>query len=349
MGLPSTTTTKGGTLVHPLFRRKKFRTKNGKAMIKAKDYDKVVRRPAVLASRLLDSPQALHFFYVTYFGKNLEMPCCNDHERCVSDKGINDLSLDDIKATRERLLLLVDRVQFEFADTKGNLGETRPLEQLPGERGCRSYIRLSTRLYSAAQNKDRGTIRNAQTDSIIAMTLLHELAHAAMNDVMGNYVEDCFEESFVAEAGFELESRLFGLILAANPSYEGNETFWYHWQTSWLLDVGYDRPDICCDRSKLGKRTLYRDLDSEFVLKLFDNRFWNGDYAKRGGVALLPPPVVNICQGRLSTWAEAYQAFPTSVKQLWLASEGIAYQQEKLPELANPTYEIRKQISELED
>ena len=227
MGLPSVTTTKGGTLVHPLFRRKKLRTKNSKAMIKAKDYDTVVRRPAVLASRLLDSPQALHFFCVTYFGKNLEMPCCNDHERCVSDKGINDLSLDDIKATREQLLLLVDRVQFEFVEMETAWGKTSACKQLLGERGCRSVIKLSACLYSAAQNKDRGATPNARIDLIIAATMLHELVHAAINDVKGNYVEDCFEESLVAEAGFEFETRLFGLIPYCidwkQPSYETME------------------------------------------------------------------------------------------------------------------------------
>ena len=84
-------------------------------MITSNDYDTVVRRPAVLASRLLDSPQALHYFYVVYFGKNLEMPC-GKHERYVSDKGVNDLTFDDIKATRKQLTLLVNRVQFEFIE-----------------------------------------------------------------------------------------------------------------------------------------------------------------------------------------------------------------------------------------
>lgn len=202
MGLPSVTTTRAGTLVRPLFRGKNFRVKNGKAIITANDYDKVVRRPAVLTSRLLDSPQALHYFYVMYFGKNLEMPC-GDHQRCVSDKGINDLTVDDIKAAREQLALLVDRVQFEFIDLGTKLSQQSCREQIPGECGQRSIIQLSTRLYSAAQNKDRKDAHNAKIDFALAMTMLHELAHAANADAIGNDLEDCFEESFVAEAGFE--------------------------------------------------------------------------------------------------------------------------------------------------
>lgn len=108
-------------------------------------------------------------------------------------------------------------------------------------------------------------------------------------------------------------------------------------------------PRVYCDPSRLVKRSYYRDVDSNFVLKLFDTGFWDGEYARRGGVALLPPPVIDICQQRCSGMATAYKALPTSVKQLWMASEGIAYPQVELPHLANREYEIRKSIVKRED
>lgn len=308
-------------------------------MITSNDYDKVVRRPAVLASRLLDNPQALHYFYAMYFGRNFEMPC-GDHQRYVSDKGTNDLTLDDIKATRKQLALLVDRVRFEFIEMISEWGKTCSRKRISGERGRGSVIQLSTRRYSAAQNKTREDAHNAQIDLLLATTMLHELAHAAQNDVVGGNLEDCFEDSFVAEAGFEFESRLFGLIWLEStdlllPSYDRLETLWLHWQTSWLCEDGNDIPDLCCDPSKLDERRIYRDIDSNFVLRLFDSGFWDGEYARRGGVALLPPPVIDICQQRCSGMATAYMALPTSVKQLWMASEGIAYPRVELPHLAN--------------
>jgi hypothetical protein len=120
--------------------------------------------------------------------------------------------LRDIEATRKQLVLLTGRVSFEFVELlKGYLGRCCDGTQVPSVRGCKSRIQLSIDLYSAAENKDRKDDDNDKIDFQIAVTMLHELAHAASQDVKGCAHEDCFEESIVAEAGFELTSRIFGL------------------------------------------------------------------------------------------------------------------------------------------
>ena len=100
--------------------------------------------------------------------------------------------------------------------------------------------------------------------------------------------------------------------------------------------------EICHEPSRLVERSFYWDSNNKFLLKLFDESFWEGEYARRGGVALLPPPVIDICQQRSSSKTKAYIALPTSVKQLWMASEGISYPGAELPELASTENEIRK-------
>ena len=61
------------------------------------------------------------------------------------------------------------------------------------------------------QNKDRTDRQNANVDFTVAAIMLHELGHAIHHDIAGHAYEDCFEESYVAEAGFELVTRIFGL------------------------------------------------------------------------------------------------------------------------------------------
>ncbi|GAB7332249.1 hypothetical protein MBLNU13_g04096t3 [Cladosporium sp. NU13] len=235
----------------------------------AKTYDRVVQRAAVLASRLLESPQALHYFHAIYFGENIEIPGAR-FERYGSDKKINTLTSFDIESTREELILLADKVGFEFFDTGDAHGQCYCFTPVHGVIGCKSVILLRADLYSAAQEKACDDAYNAMIDFRVATTMLHESVHAAFNDVEGHDLEDCFEESFVVEAVFELESRTFGLCWVSDKVLAC-----YDWQTSWLREAGY-------------------------------NLFWDGEYARRGGVARLPPPVIDICQQRFSGKTQAY-------------------------------------------
>jgi hypothetical protein len=310
----------------------------------AKTYNKVVRRAAILASRLLETPQALHYFHTVYFGEDTKIPGA-PYKRVGHDKNINTLSLDDIEATREELILLADNIHFEFFDIGDAYGRTLCYVPVAGVGACKSVILLSMDLYSAAQNGGVNDVHNAKIDFSLATTIIHELAHAVTSDVAGDGLEDCFEESLVAEAGFELESRTFGLCWDSEKLLG-----WYNWQTSWLCGSDYDMRDICCDPSKLVKESIHWDSDYNFLLKLFDDSFWTGDYARRGSVALLPPPVIDICRQGVSSKGptDAYLALPVSVKQRWMASKGLKFSQQKDPELADEESEIQTPTTQTE-
>jgi hypothetical protein len=249
------------------------------------------------------------FFHTMYFGKGTEIPGAQ-HQRYWSDKNINYRSSSQIEATREELILLADRVNFEFCDIGDAYGQTFWFLLVPSEDGCKSVIRLSKTLYSAVQSKG-DKLYNTQNDLLMANTILHEVAHAARNDLEGVCLEDYFEQSFVAEAGFELESRTFGLC------WDSTEVLaWYNWQTSWFCGSDYHMPDLCHDPKRLVKESVHWDSEYKYLLKLFDDNFRNGNYANRGGIALLPPPVIEICRQGVSSndHTSAYSALPASVK-----------------------------------
>lgn len=114
--------------------------------------------------------------------------------------------------------------------------------------------------------------------------------------------------------------------------------------------TGYNIRDLCHEPNRLAERSFYWDKDNEFLLKLFDDDFWNRDYARRGGDALLPPPVIDICRQGVSSKGptDAYSALPMSVKQLWMASKGLKFSQQEDPDLANEKSEIQKSTLETE-
>jgi hypothetical protein len=252
--------------------------------------------------------------------------------------------LRDIEATRKQLVLLAGRLSFEFVELpKGYLGRCCDGTQVPGVRGCKSIIQLSIDLYSAAENKDRKDDDNDKIDFQIAVTMLHELAHAASLDVKGNAHEDCFEES-ITKAGFELISHIFGLC--PWPFRPDLRSCWFDWQSSYLQKAGYDLELLCYHPSRLPKTTSHR-MDCDFVRKLFDTNFWDGDYARCGGVALLPSPVIELCRKGVDD--ETYLALHLTARKLWVEREGISYYREPCPYPPNENYEIRRTSSEEHD
>lgn len=344
MGSPPTKRDDCITLIHPLFRKDMFPNKD-KTLMDVEIYDNIVRRPAILASRLLDSPQALHYFYGTYFRRNCQVPG-TWHEVYVSGKSVTELSLRDIEATRKQLILLTGRVSFEFAELQGIVvGQRNRCTEVTGVRGCKSAIQLSMQLYSAAQNKDRTDDENAEVDFQIAITMLHELAHAVHNDVQGSAYEDCFEDSFVAEAGYELAARIFGM---ATWGFRPNrKTTWFNWQSRYLQLGSHDLDGTCYDQRRLPKKIARYEMDPSFIQKLFDKGFWDGEYATRGGVALLPAPVIDLC--REIADRQINIALPFGVVKLWMESDGISYYQEPCPYPPNENFEIRKKASEAQN
>lgn len=330
------------TPIHPLLGRDKFE--------EDVNYDDIIQGPALLASRLLDSPQALHYFYTHFFGRNTKVPTASRGsnvpdpgqdvpELYRSDKGVNDLSSHDKTAVREQLLLLSERVEYKLVKCATHVCAQCVCHPMPqGIRGCRSVIELSGAIYFEVENKSRMDEDNAYIALYFAMTMLHEIAHAACYAIMGDKSEDYFEDSLIAEAGFELESRLFGMVPHIQLS-DPSESTWDSWQALSLDGRYYSVGEVCRNIVKLPNYYTSHWLDWDFALKLVNNGFWAGEYAERGGVALIPPSIIEICRNGGNS--KAHKAIPTSIKELWMQAEGIGYAQRSYPHLANRYYEIR--------
>lgn len=198
--------------IHPLFARERF-----PAHIRYKDgfYD-----AAVLATGLMETPQALQHDYCFYFGVNTPVDLPRSQRRALKpakrpmeyacDKGVGELDDRDIQAVREERLRLAPRVSYIAAHTGGSYAWTEMQREVNGISGRDSIITPDHTLYRATRDKNRRPKHYAKTVLMLASTLVHEAAHAAHHHFIGNKCEDFREVALITEAGFELESRIFG-------------------------------------------------------------------------------------------------------------------------------------------
>jgi hypothetical protein len=118
------------------------------------------------------------------------------------------------------------------------------------------------------------------------------------------------------------------------------DSTWQSWQNLELHGRGYDLRQLGRKQLSIAKKKSSHSLDCTFALKLFDDGFWTGGYAQRGGVTLIPDTIIEIC--RKGGSGKAYKAIPNSVKELWMESKGINYAHKRWSSVANKDYEIRK-------
>lgn len=209
--------------IHPVFQDTKF--PNG-------DYN-IIEIPARLATRFLESPILLSFFLtLAYRGKLIDLG--EEQERYGKLYGYTKAdtakskmkmrkgrSLKEDVRKRDAALQDVARMVRFVSDTKFDNGavtvrERRPIqpasELFPKARA--SKIRYSDALYQRLYNATRTT-----SDAALilvcrfefAIMLVHEICHALVNAKEGDLgSEPFFHNSDFAEAGFELEDRLFG-------------------------------------------------------------------------------------------------------------------------------------------
>jgi hypothetical protein len=337
--------------IHPLFVESQF-----KGNI---DYDKVFHAPAVLATRLLDTPQALHWAYAFVYGRNTftAMPAGVKPDgrskppggidsvpmQYACNKGIDQLSAEDIAAVRQRLVELADRVRFKVTKIRQTAvtGETEANEN-PSDsdvHGCDSTIFVGRDIYRRALLWTSTNQEDTATMIFeIAIIFRHEVAHALGNSLMGCHVEDFFEESLIAENGWEFESRLFGMcphINHRNPI----ESYWYNWQTHDSLSKGdRDLDEICRHVWKLPKRDSKYPFDQDFAVKLVSDKFWDDDHVKHGALALIPQVAQQLCRSGKENITT--RGIPQSIRDLFL-SDARSYAEKKYGGSANPNRVIR--------
>jgi hypothetical protein len=248
---------KSQPVIHALFQESQF--------VGISDYNTVFRRPTILATRLLDTPQALHWGYAFIYGVNsfAARPASlhqSQHVRPLGginnvpmqyacNKGIDQLSAEDVANVRKHFVDLADCIHFQVTafNSPGTQGRcTRTTARSDGKT-YNSTIQLSSRLCGLPHSNALHTPEQIATiDFYIANIILHEMAHAMNNMIMGARVEDFFESSFVVENGWELQSRLFGMVPDMNPANPSDPN-WHTWQTCSLSRANYDLDRICRD------------------------------------------------------------------------------------------------------
>lgn len=339
--------------IHPLFRKSQF--------IGDIDYNTAFRGPAILASRLLDTLQALHWVYAFLYGQNakaetplgfmdegapappkdIELP-----RQYACNKAIGQLTAKDLKQVREALAGLAHRCHLQVRVME-SLGET---EQHPINDEY-SLITIKGATYDRALLRHTHTkAENALIDLDLAMTMLHEMAHALNITYMDNRLEGFFEGSLVAEHGWEFESRLFGLVpeIATSGSPLQNPN-WYPWQTLDFFDRDcYDPKFICRSQWKLPKKCPQLPMDPQFAINLCSDKFWQQDYVQKGAIALIPDVVQNSCRagkGDIIT-----KGIPPSIRELFRQNAGgKSYAEKKYPKSAKPASGHRKPLWDSDD
>jgi hypothetical protein len=199
--------------VHPLFDSIRFAP--------GVDYNKAFYNAAVLATRLINSPQGLQSDYCFYYGQTVVANAPAGYTEGESpgqyacNKVIGQLDKTDIRAVERQRNRLAERIRFQVADLPIEPGTVYgccdcyvPQAGMPG---CDSIITISTAFYNAALDLNQTPEGLATVRLFLALLLIHEMTHAADNHLFGERATgDYREDSNVAEAGFELESRFFG-------------------------------------------------------------------------------------------------------------------------------------------
>ena len=285
--------------VHGLFKRDRFPAEV--------DYNTAFYDAAILATRLMNSPQALQHDYCFYFGTATPLaqlppgvpPSIGPEHAPVQytcNKGVGELNAKDIQAVNAERDVLASRIRFEVVDL-ANLAFAECNAQKPQQyaHGYGSIVSISRRLYDAAANREKRTPENnARVTFLVATTLIHELAHAPQNYRFGTYFEHYREVSIVAEARYELEARIFGMKPNIHINLSERDC-WETWQ-SHEVDEPNNLREVCRDISKLPQQDREGEMEDGFIMKLLDDDFWSGEYVRLGAVALLPEVVANYCR-----------------------------------------------------
>jgi hypothetical protein len=305
----------------------------------------------VLATRLMNSPQGLQYDYCFFFGTNTPTnlppgidPACPLAERPTQyscDKGIGELTAQDIAAVQTERLTLAGRIRYQVRDLpEDSIAETQYEKATQYMSGTGSLILINKNLYNLAVVGNHTREDEARIRLQVAITLLHEVAHAAQNHLFGMKIEDFREASIVAEAGYEPEARLFGSRPSVKPS-DPSDGSWKLWQY-WRIESEATMERICRDKATIPEKGQIMPIDVGFVLKLCDDGFWSGEYVRGGALALLPEPTAVYCREAQACNSHDELLMPKSISDLF-RSEGPSYAKVLYSQSANPGLVLRSQ------
>lgn len=333
------------TPIHPLFRKARFSSDI--------DWETAFRIPSLLATRLLHTPQALHWVYAFLYGinENAAIPAGVDDGdvnrvpyKYACNKGVRELTFEDVMGVKTHLLNLADNIRIEVVEFDSRAhGKCKPLGRshlVTETNGYPSVISINHELYKLALSRNSQTAEEAaMLDLNLAVTMLHEVAHALGNASMGaRATEDFFETSLIAECGWEFESRIFGMCPAIKTKSKG-ESHWVLWQTTdGMTKSGYDLDLLCRNAWKLPKRAIKFPFNPKFALSLVSDSFWSGIFARKGALAVLPDCVHYLCESGKEN--NSTRGIPQSIRDLFRGN-AKSYAQKKYARLANPDHILR--------
>lgn len=199
------------TEIHPMVSEDKF-----PAHI---DYYEVFYEPVKLVSRLLNTPQAIQYFLaiITKSDHISDLPDIAKHvqQRYQAQKDIRELDANDAELVHKWLCRIAKTFTFEVGACKDAWGTMQPLRSRY-DPGCmlnaRSVIRLSESDFFRPDVQFLSANEKLCRKFLLAVTIIHEIAHATLHALTEKSSEDFFEDSTIDDAGRELETRLFGLV-----------------------------------------------------------------------------------------------------------------------------------------
>lgn len=264
--------------IHPLLAREKF-----PEYIK---YDEVFSQPARLATRMLSHENAQHYFFTlitqSKHVSTLPLMAKFERHRIYPPKGVKELTDDDRKLVEDWMLRLADHVSFAVRECTGGkeMAEVFPKNMEKHENSTnadllvKSVISLSrSQLYDTLLQENASPEERLVRQFDLAETLVHEIAHSASLAITGRRRDDFFGFDIAAEAGYALESCLWG---GSVPSCTLSEPFraeYWPWPCRALLQ-SYEEADVCSDSEKLEDGHREGDFGADGIRNLFSDEFW---------------------------------------------------------------------------
>jgi hypothetical protein len=112
--------------------------------------------------------------------------------------------------------------------------------------------------------------------------MLHELAHAANQNVFRCRAEDYLGDCVVAEAGFDLTAQIFGRIPFLDPQ-DPTSAFGERWPYVGLLNT-----NMCRGQNWLHGAKFDVHFTESNLKQFFDDTFWELGVNISGGMVVLP-------------------------------------------------------------
>ena len=246
--------------VNPLVSREKFPDDV--------DYEAVFLQPARLVSHLLRTPQATHNFLAMI----QTAPHRSELQQDPAGQGrYSYREVQNIHELRRADYLLVGRTLEHVARTvtwcvrkMTTYGARKKLPKVLSTQSiysARSMININERFCRALTQAQDDHKKKLSLQFLLAVTMIHELAHAIMHNLTETLHEHTFGTRGSGEAGFELEAHLFGLCPSEERSYSG-DLHWYELGISQQLEKWWLQP-VPIEQVQIG-----------FIQALFTDWFW---------------------------------------------------------------------------